>query len=204
MKTLNMLTVICLTAINILFAGSKNEKAEVLFDWHTQNEMLLPYGVDIEKFDTLPNEKVTKGGEENFFFAGTHDFPGWMYEYSAGVSLQGCGRNGSPSVVVNVNTKNKHNLYLKYTIGLLKDNEGSNSVGLQYRIGNTGDYKNLDIQDIKSSELKEGRGIEVSNLKLPPELEDKENIQLRWIYFNLDPGKRCDRMSLGKIKLITG
>lgn len=104
------------------------------------------------------------------------------------IGLQGSGTADALNLVIYLNTVNRNNINVQYTI---RDIDGTSdnavqSVALQYRISNTGDFINIPAGFVADATT--GPGIATLetnvNVTLPVECENKSHVELRIITTN--------------------
>lgn len=103
------------------------------------------------------------------------------------IALNGSGTADAPNIVIYINSTGVSNIRIKY---LLRDIDGSvdnaiQSVALQYRIGNTGDFINIPEGFVAdASNANEATKETLVNLTLPSACNNQAELQIRIITSN--------------------
>lgn len=166
----------------------------------------LPAGVVVHRFGSIPTNRTTANGSADLPKSGSNNAGGWSGS-AAGIGLLGSTNatsGGAGAVVVAVNTKGKKNIQVKWTCTtVLQQTSRDNSIALQYRIGQSGAFKDVgDNGDVYTSNGKTVNHSQNFSLILPAECDDKEEVQIRWVYWesNSSSGSR-DRIAVGKVEI---
>lgn len=142
-----------------------------------------PANMSIHGFTNPQTAINLYNGNKNMSFG----FTGWMPLGLSGIGFRGGGGGDTGyagALVVAVNTTAKNIITVQWTYRLFSQNSyRDNSMILQYRVGTTGLFTNLDRSTYSSAGQPTGDSL-ICKIVLPPICNNKPLIQLRWFYWH--------------------
>src|SRR5690606_33123417 len=170
----------------------------------------IPSTMAVHRFGSIQTTRTTSDANNNLSLVTNNTSGGYMIEGTGGVdgiSLLASSSQQAGAIVVEISTLGKENISVSYVAWTkLDQNSRTNSIALQYRVGETGTWINVDSPNSSvytTSAVGRSNGVNF-NLNLPSEANDKPIVQVRWIYWESSgtSGSR-DRLGIDDI-LITG
>ncbi len=124
------------------------------------------------------NRNLTSATNTNGSSAGVFDIVGKLGILSTGSAIK--------SVVLAINTSGNSNISLKFKAGTQYSQGRINMLGVQYRVGTSGGFTDLNNSSYQNSGSSQNTGtnaidVQSFSIVLPTELENKPTVQLRWI-----------------------
>ncbi|HEX8474910.1 MAG TPA: DNA/RNA non-specific endonuclease [Pyrinomonadaceae bacterium] len=202
------LTAICLC----IFAASAtqaqtNPAAQTLpFTLTSQTGSTLPAGVAVHRFGTtsgIPTTRTTAPGTGDLPYNSTSNAGGWRDEGANGISMLASGSQAAGALVVAINTTGQTNIQVTWTARtILQQASRDNSIALQYRVGTSGNFTDIDPTTYTSSGKSAGDAATFTNVALPAAAENQSVVQVRWIYWESTStsGSR-DRLAVDDISI---
>ncbi len=121
-------------------------------------------------------------------------------EGTEGISFRNSSSNNIGALALALNTTGRENMTVTYTVeDMVADNTRQNGIVLQYRVGTTGDFTNIEGTTYLSNPTGQAPAETFVNIALPEALNDQANVQLRWLYFYQEGGGARDRIRLDDI-----
>lgn len=113
---------------------------------------------------------------------------GGVHNYNAKIGLLGSANNtsGNPALVLAINTTGQADIEVSWDAGWVRGQGRSNAVGLQYRIGTSGDFTNVPGSEyVSPSGLSVTAGtllqdVQSRTVSLPAVANNQPVVQLRW------------------------
>lgn len=177
----------------------------------SQTGATLPSYVAIHRFGTtasaIPLTRITTDGNADLPTATTNNSGGWIAETTNGISILASGSNAAGAVVMEFSTLNSSNVQVAYVAWTVLDQASrTNSIALQYRVGESGTWINVDNPSssvYSTGTVGRANGTTYSQT-LPVAAENKPIVQVRWIYWeSVTASGSRDRLGLDEIS-ITG
>ncbi|MFD1631246.1 T9SS type A sorting domain-containing protein [Pseudopedobacter beijingensis] len=170
----------------------------------------LPSSIVSHRFGTttgsIPTTRTIAPGNGDLPISSTSNSGGWSAEGANGIGLLASGSNAAGAIVIAINTTGKADIDVSWTCTtVLQQTSRDNSIALQYRIGNSGNF--IDLGDASHVYTSQGKTEGITSaqnftFRLPATCNNNSNVQLRWIYWesNGSTGSR-DRIAVGKINI---
>lgn len=173
----------------------------------------IPNTMAIHRFGTsagsIPTTRITTDGNADLPSTTTNNSGGYMIEGTSGaegISLLASGSQAAGAIVVEISTIGKQTINVSW-VAWTKLNQSSydNSIALQYRVGETGAWINVDSPNSSvyttSANIGRTNGVTFNN-SLPADANDKSIVQLRWVYWvsSGTTGSR-DRLAIDDISI---
>ena len=190
------------------FAQTNPAIQNLPFSFTTHTGTTLPAGMALHRFGTtsgaIPTTRTLTPGNGDLPYATAGSTSGgWRDEGNNGLSMLASSGQSAGAWVVSINTTGMTNIEIQWTVRLiLQQASRDNSVALQYRIGNTGNFADIGTTSTYNSTGQVvGHSSAYSEL-LPAAAENQPEVQVRWIYWESSgaSGSR-DRLSLDEISI---
>ena len=181
-----------------------NPPAQILpFSFTSLTGAGLPAGVAVHKFGAIQSSRTLSVAAADLDRATNINAGGWRDEGDNGISLIASGAQPAGAVVVAISTLGKTNIKVAWKSQTIYDQVNINSLGLQYRVGTSGEF--IDLGEASHVYTSGATGsVQSFNLTLPATLENlSEAVQLRWVYWQTSTGAR-DRIALDDIEITSG
>lgn len=174
----------------------------------------LPNNIAIHRFGTtagaIPSTRTTANGNGDLLLVTTGSSGGYMLEGTNGVngiSMLASGSQAAGAIVTEISTLGREDITVSWVSWTVLDQTSyTASIALQYRVGETGTWVNVDdpASSVYSTSTT-GRSNAVSfTQNLPAAADNQAIVQVRWIYWisGGSSGSR-DRLAIDEIS-ITG
>ncbi|NIJ54539.1 ExeM/NucH family extracellular endonuclease [Dyadobacter arcticus] len=172
----------------------------------------LPAGVAVHRFGTttgsIPTTRTASPGNGDLPYLTNTSSGGWLNAGTNGengIAMLASGSNAAGAVVISVNTLGKTNILVEWTARTIQQQASrDNSLALQYRIGDSGNFFDLGTaSDIYSSAGNIVGHSQSFSLVLPAALENQSVVQLRWVYWESSVGTTGsrDRIALDDVTI---
>jgi len=214
MKTLSLLPVFAffLLLIASLQMQAQTNPATGSLPFSYTGASSLPSNIAIHRFGTtagsIPTTRTTNNGTGDLPVAGTNTSGGYILEGTNGangISMLASGSQAAGAIVVEISTLGREDITVAWAAWTVLDQASyTNSIALQYRVGDSGTWINVD--DPSSSVYSTsttGRSNAVSySQNLPAAADDKAIVQVRWVYWSSagSSGSR-DRLAIDEISI---
>lgn len=211
-KVTTFLAAVCLCLLGAQAVQAQtNPAAQPLpFSLTSQTGTTLPAGVAVHRFGTtagaIPTTRTTAPGNADLPYSSAGATSGgWRDEGANGISLLASGSNAAGALVVALDTTGQTNIKVSWVARtILQQASRDNSIALQYRVGTTGNYTDVDPSVYTSAGKAAGDAQAFTDVALPAAAENQPYVQVRWIYWESASvsGSR-DRIAIDDIS-ITG
>ncbi|MCF0072906.1 ExeM/NucH family extracellular endonuclease [Dyadobacter sp. CY261] len=193
------------------FAQTAPTAQTIPFSLTSVQPQVLPAGVAVHRFASVQTTRPVSPGTADLVALASNageNAGGWRSEGTNGILGIGMlASNSAPAgaVVVALDTRDKSGLVVKWK-ARIRYLQGSrdNSLAIQARIGNTGNFTNLgSVSEVFSTTTYNTVGDSASySLALPDSLAGIELLQLRWVYWESagSSGSR-DRIALDDVSI---
>ncbi|MCF0049120.1 ExeM/NucH family extracellular endonuclease [Dyadobacter sp. LJ53] len=172
----------------------------------------LPAGVAVHRFGTtsaaIPTSRTTSPANGDLPYLTGPSSGGWLNagpNGENGIAMLASGSNAAGAVVISINTIGKTNVLVEWTARTIQQQASrDNSLALQYRIGDTGNFVDLGTGgDVYASAGNAAGHAASFSLTLPATLENQNLVQLRWIYWESSVGTTGsrDRIALDDVTI---
>ncbi|WP_051663941.1 ExeM/NucH family extracellular endonuclease [Dyadobacter crusticola] len=172
----------------------------------------LPAGVAVHRFGTtsaaIPTSRTTSPASGDLPYLTNSTSGGWLNAGTNGengIAMLASGSNAAGAVVISINTIGKTNILVEWTARTIQQQASrDNSLALQYRIGDSGDFSDLGTAAEVYSSAGNVAGHAASfSIMLPAALENQNLVQLRWIYWESSVGLTGsrDRIALDDVSI---
>jgi hypothetical protein len=177
----------------------------------SQTGATLPNYVAIHRFGTaasaIPLTRITTDGNADLPNTTTNNSGGWIAETSNGISILASGSNAAGAILMEFNTTANTNVQVSWVAWTVLDQTSrTNSIALQYRVGESGTWTNVDTPTSSVYATgTAGRANGVSYTQtLPAGANNQPIVQVRWVYWESagSAGSR-DRLGIDEVS-ITG
>jgi hypothetical protein len=205
---------LCIVAALLLllngFAQTNPVPQTLPFSLTSQTGNTLPAGVAIHRFGTtagsIPVSRILTPGNGDLPYNATSTAGAWKDEGVNGLSVLASGSQAAGAWIVSINTTAQTNIQIQWRVQLmLQQASRDNSVALQYRIGNTGNFTDIGTTSTYSSTGQVANHTLSYTEPLPAAANNQPEVQVRWIYWESagTTGSR-DRLSIDDINIATG
>ena len=171
-----------------------------------QTGTTLPSFVAVHRFATVITSRVTTDGSADLPNTSTNNSGGWIAQGVDGISLLASGTNPAGAIITEINTTGFINVQVSWIAWTVLDQASrTNSIALQYRVGESGTWINVDSPS--SSVYATGTVGRVNGVaftqNLPVAAENKPIVQVRWIYWESisTGGGSRDRLGIDEISI---
>jgi hypothetical protein len=178
--------------------------------FNAQTGSTLPAGVAVHRFGTtaaaIPTTRTLIPGNADLPYNSGGTSGGWRDEGTNGIGLLASGSQAAGAVVVAINTIGQSAIQVGWTIRtILQQTSRDNSIALQYRIGNIGNFIDVGTSSTYSSTGQTAGLFASFTETLPAAAENQAEVQIRWIYWesNGTAGSR-DRLAVDDISITAG
>ncbi|MBK6450470.1 MAG: right-handed parallel beta-helix repeat-containing protein [Saprospiraceae bacterium] len=156
-------------------------------------EASVPSTIAIHRFGTssgaIPTTRTTSDGNGDLPVSGANNSGGYLLEGASGVngiSLLASGSQSAGAIILEVATTGLTNINVNWVAWTVLDQASlTNSIALQYRVGESGTWINVDnpISSVYTTSTPlRANGISYSQI-LPVGANNQAIIQIRWIYW---------------------
>lgn len=196
--------VLCLLTLSALGFSQTNPAPQALpFNLSNQSGNVLPAGVAMHKFVSIPSSRVLTAGTADLPYTTINNSGGWKDESGDGLSLLASGSQQSGACIISVNTIGSTNIEVQWTVRLkLQQASRDNSIALQYRVGTAGNFIDIGTTSTYNSTGQVVNHFISFSETLPVAAENQTEVQIRWIYWesNGSTGSR-DRLAIDDISI---
>ncbi|WP_051350376.1 ExeM/NucH family extracellular endonuclease [Dyadobacter alkalitolerans] len=172
----------------------------------------LPEGVAAHRFGTssaaIPTSRTTSPATGDLPYLTNSTSGGWLSAGTNGengIAMLASGSNAAGAIVISINTTGKTNIQVEWTTRTIQQQASrDNSLALQYRIGDSGNFSDLGTASEVYSSAGNAAGHAASfSLMLPAALENQDLVQLRWVYWESSVGLTGsrDRIALDDVSI---
>lgn len=119
----------------------------------------------------------------------------WYAQGLDGLSFQGASGETRACFRLGLITTDRSNIAIEWKVRDIQVNPNTNFVEFQYRIGDAGDFTNVEGDLYQQGTTPSGT---IFTLTLPAEANNQPLVQVRWIYYETGSGDR-DRLSIDDI-----
>ncbi len=165
----------------------------------------LPAGIAVHRFSAIPTTRTLSPGTGDLFYASTSAAGGRRNDTTNGISILASGTNPAGALIVSVNTTGKSGIQVQWTIRtILQQASRDNSIALQYRVGNTGNFIDVGTTSTYLSAGKVNGDFSSFSETLPASADNQSMVQIRWVYWESagTAGSR-DRLAVDDISVTT-
>ncbi|PWJ60235.1 putative secreted protein (Por secretion system target) [Dyadobacter jejuensis] len=178
-----------------------------------QTAEVAPAGMAIHRFgtssSTIPTSRTTSEGNGDLPYSTTSSAGGWLNagtNGADGIGLLASGSNAAGAVVVSINTTGKQDVTVKWLCRVITSSSTNrdNSIALQYRIGQSGNFIDVGTTSTYSSAGKTaGDASSLFTEILPAAANDQPEVQVRWVYWESSEGLSGgrDRIAVDEIAI---
>ncbi len=177
------------------------------FSFTSQNGGTLSNGMAAHRFGTttaaIPTTRTTAPANGDIIYVTNGASGGWRDEGSSGISILASGTQAAGAFVVAIDTTGKTNIQVSWIARtILQQSSRDNSIALQYRIGTSGNFNDLNPSVYTSAGNAAGRAASFGPISLPAMAENQPIVQVRWIYWESagSTGSR-DRIAIDEISI---
>lgn len=153
----------------------------------------LPTSMAVHRFGTtsgsIPTTRITTDGNADLPFNNTSNAGGHRFEGTSGIdgiSILASGAQAAGAIVSEIATTGFSNITVSWVAWTVLDQTAySNSIALQYRLGESGTWIDVDNPAsslYSTSTITRANGVSYSQI-LPPSANDQAIVQVRWIYW---------------------
>src|SRR5687767_911832 len=166
-----------------------NPAAQALpFSLTSQTGGTLPAGVAVHRFGTtagaIPTTRTVSPANGDLIYVTLGTSGGWRDEGASGLSLLASGSQSAGALVVAVDTTGQTNVRVSWIARtILQQASRDNSIALQYRVGASGNYIDVDPSAYTSAGKSAGDSATFTNVTLPAAAENQPLVQVRWVYW---------------------
>lgn len=158
------------------------------FSLSGQYAATLPAGVAIHRFSSIPTTRTSSPATGDLPVQGssaTGNAGGWYHLGDNGIGLLASGTNPAGALIVSINTLGQSAIQISWLCRTIYNQASrDNSIALQYRIGNTGNFTNIGTSSTYSSAGNvNGHSSALFTELLPSVAENQPEVQLRWVYW---------------------
>ncbi|WP_025763006.1 ExeM/NucH family extracellular endonuclease [Dyadobacter tibetensis] len=182
------------------------------FIFNGQSANTPPTGMAIHRFGTtsgaIPTSRTLAEGNDDLPYNAGSTSGGWLNAGTNGVDgigLLASGSNAAGAIVIGINTTGKQDITVSWLCRTVTNaSSRDNSVALQYRVGNSGNFINVGTSSVYTSAGKSvGDASGVFSEVLPSSANDKAEVQVRWIYWESSEGLTGsrDRIAVDEISI---
>ncbi|MCE7067029.1 ExeM/NucH family extracellular endonuclease [Dyadobacter sp. CY326] len=195
-----------------VFAQTQPPAQPLPFSFTQITGSTLPDGVGVHRFGTtsaaIPTTRTTSPANGDLPYLTGATAGGWQNAGTNGengIAILASGSNAAGAVVISINTLGKTNVLVEWTARTIQQQASrDNSLALQYRIGDTGDFSDLGTAaDVYSTAGTTAGTSATFSLTLPAALENQNLVQLRWVYWESSVGTTGsrDRIALDDVTI---
>ncbi len=201
-RLLIIFTAVILSAFAV--QAQTNPTAQTLpFSFTSQSGSTLPAGMAVHVFAASPTSPILTPGTGDMAYNAGATSGGWRDEAANGIAMLGSSSVNAGAFVVAVDTTGLTNVQVSWIARTITQQASrDNSLTLQYRVGTTGNFTDVDQANTTYSTTGQSAGHSASfgPFTLPVAAENQSVVQLRWIYWqnNALTGSR-DRIALDDI-----
>lgn len=195
---------ICTTVVQ----AQTNPAAVTLpFTLSAQYSAALPAGVAVHRFSSIPTTRTPNPATGDLpaqSSTPTGNAGGWYYLGENGIGLLASGTNPAGALVVSVSTLGQSGIQVSWLCRTIYNQASrDNSIALQYRIGNSGNFTNIGTSSTYSSSGNaNGHSSALFTEMLPAAAENQAEVQLRWIYWeSVSTSGSRDKIAVDEISI---
>jgi hypothetical protein len=153
---------LCVLSGNSALAQTNPAAQPLPFSLTAQTGSTLPAGVAVHRFGTtaaaIPTTRTTAPGNGDLPYPAQPTSGGWRDEGDNGLSLLASGSNAAGALIVALDTTGQTNIRVSWIARtILQQASRDNSIALQYRVGTTGNYTDVDPSVYTSAGKGRGR-----------------------------------------------
>ena len=185
-----------------------NPAAQALpFSLTSQTGGTLPAGVAVHRFGTtagaIPTTRTNTPGNADLPYSNISNAGGWRDEGANGIGLLASGSQAAGALVVAVNTTGQTNVQVSWVARtILQQASRDNSIALQYRLGTSGNFIDVDPSEYTSAGKTAGDSATFTNVTLPPAAENQPVVQVRWVYWeSVSTSGSRDRIAVDDVSI---
>ncbi|HEX6183766.1 MAG TPA: DNA/RNA non-specific endonuclease, partial [Pyrinomonadaceae bacterium] len=185
-----------------------NPAAQALpFGLTSQTGSALPAGVAVHRFGTtagaIPTTRTTSPGNADLPYSSTSNAGGWRDEGANGIGILASGSQSAGALVVAIDTTGQTNVQVLWVARtILQQASRDNSIALQYRLGTTGNFIDVDPSVYTSAGKTAGDSATFTNVTLPVAAENQPVVQVRWVYWeSVSTSGSRDRIAVDDISV---
>ncbi|MFL5808283.1 MAG: hypothetical protein ACJ749_02105, partial [Flavisolibacter sp.] len=206
MKNLYALCMLLLSA-NLVFAQTQPTPQSLPFSFTSQSGSTLPAGMAVHRFGTttatIPTTRTVAPGNGDLLYVTGVASGGWRDEAANGISMLASGTQAAGALVVSINTIGKSNVQVSWVASTISQTASrDNSIALQYRVGNSGNFIDVGSSSTFSSTGTVAGNSNTFTETLPASAENQPEVQVRWVYWESagTTGSR-DRLAVDEITI---
>jgi endonuclease G len=208
-RAILFLAAVCLCVFTGQTAQAQtNPAAQPLpFSLTSQTGSTLPSGVAVHRFGTtagaIPTTRTTTPGNGDLLYVTTSTSGGWRDEGVNGISMLASGSQSAGALVVAIDTTGQTNIKVSWMARtILQQASRDNSIALQYRVGTTGNFTDVDPSTYTSAGKANGDFATFTNVALPAAAENQPVVQVRWVYWeSVSTSGARDRIAVDDISI---
>jgi endonuclease G len=185
-----------------------NPAAQALpFSLTAQTGATLPAGVAVHRFGTtagaIPTTRTVSPGNADLPYNSTSNAGGWRDEHANGIGILASGTQSAGALVVAIDTMGQTNVQVSWVARtILQQASRDNSIALQYRLGTTGNFTDVDPSLYTSAGKAAGDAATFTNVTLPAAAENQPVVQVRWVYWeSVSTSGSRDRIAVDDISI---
>ena len=208
-KTVLFFVAICLCALwGASALAQTNPAAQTLpFTLTSQTGNTLPAGVAAHRFGTtaaaIPTTRTTTPGNADLPYSSISNAGGWRDEGANGIGILASGAQAAGALIVAIDTTGQTNVQVSWVARtILQQASRDNSLALQYRLGTSGNFIDIDPSTYTSAGKTAGDFATFTNVALPVAAENQPVVQVRWIYWeSVSTSGSRDRIAVDDISI---
>ena len=180
------------------------------FSFTSQTGGILPAGMTVHRFGTtsaaIPLTRTLSPGTDSLPYITGSNSGGWNDQGVNGIGILASGSNAAGDLIVSINTLGKSNITVQWVCRtILQQASRDNSIALQYRLGNSGNYTNVGTNSTYSSTGTVAGDFMPFSEVLPSAAENQPEVQVRWIYWeSVSTSGSRDRIAVDDISIFQG
>ena len=199
-----LLFVLCLIFSKFLSAQTNPPAQTLPYNFNNQTGFTLPAGMAMHKFASIILLRTPTAGTADLPYFAASTSGGWNDQGAKGIGMLASGTNPAGAMIIAINTIGKTNITTSWKVTTISNATGTrdNSIALQYRVGTTGDFIDVGTTSTYSSTGTAVNNEQSFSEKLPTGAEGKDNVQVRWVYWESagTAGAR-DRLAITNINI---
>jgi endonuclease G len=208
-RAILFLASVCLCVFASIDAEAQtNPTAQPLpFSLTSQTGSTLPAGVAVHRFGTtagaIPTTRTTSPANGDLLYVTLGTSGGWRDEGANGISMLASGSQSAGALVVALDTTGQTNVQVSWIARtILQQASRDNSVALQYRVGTSGNFIDVDPSLYTSAGKAAGDAATFTNVALPAAAENQPLVQVRWLYWeSVSTSGSRDRIAVDDISI---